>query len=67
MYLRRSEAALLVFAGLAAGRASASSYGTGNSSTFSLFKSTTGQAAARSLSTPGFSVSCTSHITSCVD
>ncbi|QRW17704.1 ABC transporter [Rhizoctonia solani] len=53
MFIRRSETALLAFAGLTAARASAPSY---NNTAFSLFKQTGGHIKnTRSLSTPGFS------------
>ncbi|KAB5594904.1 ATP-dependent permease [Ceratobasidium theobromae] len=55
MHLRRSEVALLAFAGLTAGRASALNYGTRSNTTFSLFKPTSGLGASRSPPPPGFS------------
>jgi hypothetical protein len=55
MHIRRSQTALLAFAGLAAARASAPSY---NNTAFSLFKQTDAPTkSTRSLSAPGFSVS----------
>ncbi|KAF8754392.1 ABC-2 type transporter [Rhizoctonia solani] len=59
MFIRRSETALLAFAGLTAARASAPSY---NNTAFSLFKQTGGHIKnTRSLSTPGFSTVSDTH------